>query len=1107
MAFSASVTPVAPAVLRVTFTKMPFTARPTVDYDALYKPNYTLSGPLSLTLEKVRTVSGNPFAVDLVYNEKLSIGSWQLAISDRIQSPSGETLSVDPLLIEITSLAASLAANGKIFSAEDVYKSNLNPNFKGGAWGAMSAAIGYSDQIVTDTAKSAFFQNFFNTASGIYLERLTNSISIDRSPNTGLSDETLRQLAISINANRVVNHPFLEVLRAYYGDEAVTSTFQTELNEPFSLTTNDTLTLEINKTPITVTFSSNDFTNITQATAFEVSQVLNRFFLANSISAFARDITDPETGDKSVQVVNEWLGLYGSLLVTGGTAVPKLRFPKILDTVSTAGVQWQIVTPTSNPLVPYNHAWLRWVGGTDPETLDVYADDYLSIYDSAFSAVNRGDFKITAVGVYLGVKYFEFYNPLATAQSPVVQVGTDTVLFLDDSETTLPKTSNYYATSALPYPNQADVLLPATASAISRTEKTGWYVNGEQPIEASEYSLFRDSTGQVNIGFDSDHGLSVGQFVQLQDFVPLCDRDTYFSTMVNTNTDVTYNNGLRPSARLLDGRVFVRKPNSWIIYDPADSTWTETFDGSLSDRYGGAAITLDSGRVLIVGGMGAAQTSEIYDPDENVIIPAGNMTNLYPEFIPQLVKRKTGKVYVAGTDMVDLFLEEFDPATNTWTDAVSPILDSTTSTELRFVADGNDNLYMWLDRFVYIFNMPQDPIGTANGFFSYRVASIDSRNGGILTYVDRGVGGQLWYIGGYNGSAVVQSNVVVFDISKRTVTNHYVTNYERGHGTLLPLLNGTALLCNGTTLSSAAMPAGFSNGPPPEIVDFNAPTDSLRFQSLDSELSFNYEIVTPAHTLDDGTVLVLSPSQPVYHILNMHQQVSDGGANGVFEITAIPTSQTIEFTTPEHPHITTWVSGSIVPIDAEAGEVRSGYVIDSTEGVTIGDLAPTLTVGIAPGASPATISLSSTVGIADAPGFLVLDFGYETQSAPIKYLGVAGNTLRLDQSFTFPRGYSIGAEASILIASAPYAPDSTLGIGVTYATASSAGRIAASADLDSIKAVGMHINKQVLYPGDTGLGGNGLPTEAAQKLSDVVYVYAGDDIENELAAARSGDGQ
>jgi len=1107
MAFSASVTPVAPAVLRVTFTKIPFTARDNVAYDATYKANYTLSGPGSVTLVKIRTVSGDPFSVDLVYSDKLAIGTWQLTILPVIETPSGDTFSSLPLQFDITGKSAFLAENGRSFSAEDIYRSNLNPNFKGPGWNAMAAAIGYSDQILTETAKSAFYQNFFWSASGLYLERLTNAISVDRSPNTGLSDETLRQLAIAINANRVVNHPFLEVLRAYYGDEAVTATFRTELNEPFVLSANDTLDLQINDTSVTVTFASNDFTNIGQATAFEVAQVLNRAFLTNSVSAYAQDVSDPATGLKSVQVINKWLGLYGSLLVTGGTAVSKLRFPKIIDTVSVPGVEWEVITQAVNPLVPYNKVWLRWFGGTDPVLTEVYADDYLSLYDSAFNAANRGSFQITDVGIYLGNKYVEIYNPDAVAQSPVVQVGTDTVLFLDDSATTLSKTSNYFATSALPYPNQADILLPATAAAIARDEKTAFYANGQTLIESTEFDIFRGSDGVVDMGFDSNHGLLAGSYVQLENFSPLVDRDNYFASMANTNTDNTYSFALQPSAKLLDGRFFVRKPSSWVIYDPDTNTWSETFDGSLVDRYGGAAITLDSGRVLIVGGLGGASTSEIYDPTENVIAPAGATNHPYPQFIPQLVKRATGKVYVAGTDLLDLFVEEFDPDTSIWTDMVAPVLDATASTELRMTVDGNDNIWIWLDRFVYEVNFPSDPVTTANGWYAYRVAAGDSRNGGILTYVKRGPGGQLWYIGGYNGSATVQSNVLIFDISSRSVVDRYDTGLARGHGQLLPLNNGTALLFNGTTLSTAAMPFGFSAGPPPQIVNFHGLTNSLRFWSIGDETTFNYETTTPACTLDDGRVLVVSPTQPVYHILNMFQQVSDGGVSGTFKIDAVPTPTSIQFSTPEHEWITTWQSGQITPIDADAGLVESGYILDTTEGVTTGNLVSELTVAIPPGQAPATMSLTSTDGIADAPGFIVLDFGYETQSEPIRYLGVAGNDLRLDRSFTFPRGYQIGTVGSILISTSPYAPESSLGIGVTYLTASSAGRIAAGNDIDSIKAVGLHINKQVLYPGDTGLGGNGLPTEGAQKLSDVVYVYAGDDIENELQAAREGDGQ
>lgn len=1098
-----AVTPVAPAILRVTYDKMPFTARPGVQYDALFLQNYRLVGPGTAELFTVRTVSGDPFSVDLVLKQKLTTGSWSVQIAAGIETPSGDTTTEQTISITISSGTKYLSATPQEVTGEDTVRSHLNPKFNTGAWPALVAGLGYSDEKLAKTAKFAYFQNFLSTASGIFLERLTNAFSVDRPPNTGLSDKALSELSIAINANRVVTTPYLDVLKAYYGKRSVAANFATASVEPYALTDGSYLNWQINGQAITTTFSQAEFTNITQATAFEVAQALNRRFVTAGIAAAAEESVDPGTGLKTVQVFSNQLGLYGSLLITGGTAQKALRFPKIIDTVSLPGVQWQVMTPTSNPgLVEYGRAWLRWTGGTDPEIFDVFEDDYVSIYDTNFTTANRGDFQILSVGVYLGKKYVEIANPDAVAQGTVTQADTDTVLFFDDSKTTLSKTSNYYATASQPWAGQVDVLLPATASSIERTEKTGWYVNGEQPLEVSNYNAFRDSSGHTVVATDTDHGLLVGDFVRLADMLPLVERDPYFSTMVNTGTDNTYNFTLRPSVKLLDGRVFVRKPSSWVIYDPETETWSETFDMMLADRTGAAAVTLNSGRVLIVGGTGGTTTSEIYDPDNNVILPAGDTDNVYPSLHAQLVKLSDGRVVAAGGTALGV-AEVFEPATNLWT----PMTASAAAgpfTASRIVVDGSDRVWGWRGTTVFSFNMAEDPVNTTNGYSVTTLAGGHHRTDGVLVYVPQKTG-QLWYLGGYNSTPTVQSTALVFETSMRAVTATKTLSSARGYGQLVPLTPGNYLLFGGTTGTAGSMPTGGIAGPAPEILNFRALTDSLFSQSLSAELALNYERLCPVQTLDSGQVIVVSPIQPVYHILNVFQQVSSGRIDGTVKVTAVPDTDAFEFES-DTQWITTWQSGNATPVAAELGEIRSGYVINPASGVTISGTNPTLTAPLFPGPAPATVAVSSVVGIANAPGYVVFDFGFDTQSPPIKILGTAGNTLRLDQSATIQVGYPIGTVATILVSTSPFAPSSTLGIGVTYVTASSVGRIAASNDIDDIKAVGVLVNKTVLYPGDTGLGNGGFPVEGAQKMSDVVYVYGGDNIAATLAAAREGDG-
>lgn len=1095
-----SVTAVSPGILRVVFDDIPFSAFAQREYDGLYKQNYVLSGPGSVSVDRVNTVSGNPYALDLVFTEKLIPGTWQLAISGNIETPAGKTLEPVSLDLTITQNQQYLAQNGKTFTGEDAVKQNLNPKFGGTGWKSFAAALGFSDEKINQLAKSAFFQNFFSTAAGLYLERLTTSISVDRSPNTGLSDDSLRKLAIAINSNRLINRAYLEVLRAYYGDESTTAWFKTELTGPFTLTTGDTLSLIINRTPVTVTFQSNDFTDITQASATEVSQVINRAFLANGIVASSKPTVDPATGDETVEILSGWLGLSGSLLVAGGSAASKLKFPKLIDTTAATGTQWKVMTHTSDPtVVDYGKVWLLWTGvGTDPQIQDVYENDFAVIYDTAFSSVNRGSFTITSVGVYLGSKYVEFENTSAVAQATVNQAADETVIFLDDSTTTLSKISNYYATATQPWSNQVDVLLPATAAAIERTEKTAWYANGESSVAILPYDAVRTNDGLIEIGFDSEHDLLAGDEIELTGFKPLDDRDGYFATSTNISVSYPTPFALYPSVKLADGRIFIRRLDNWVIYDPSTDSWSEYSDPSLQDRYGAAAILLQNGRVLIVGGQQTAtlgySTSEIYDPETNTIVPAGNPIDAYFATYPKLAMRSNGQVALVGGGTFGAALEFFDPDTNLWT--ASSLITPGTLIAPEIVVDPDDNL--WIRDVNDLIHVNLVGAGDVKTFTdaTYRIR-------GQMLFVPKKTG-QIWYFGGYDNAPAALDEISVFDFSTKTFST-IPLNYARAFGNLRHLINGKYLLINGTTLPEAGMPFGLTNGPPPEMIDIFASTDTLKVRSMANELSFNYESLPPTEVLDDGRVFVASATQPLYHLLNVFQQTSHGHMNGFCRVLSVPTSTSIEIQSNVDWQ-TTWSEGYVTKTAAENGELQSGYALDPTSGVTIDDNQTPLTTAIVPGPAPSTISVG-TVNIEDAPGYLVLDFGYEDESPPIRYLGTAGpNTIRLDPGYTFNRGYPINTNVSLLLSKTPYAPTSTLNTGVAYLTASSAGRIAASADIDDIKAVGVLVNKTVLYPGDRGLGGEGLPGEGAQKLSDKVEVWGGDNLTDELQAAREGDG-
>jgi len=137
----------------------------------------------------------------------------------------------------------------------------------------------------------------------------------------------------------------------------------------------------------------------------------------------------------------------------------------------------------------------------------------------------------------------------------------------------------------------------------------------------------------------------------------------------------------------------------------------------------------------------------------------------------------------------------------------------------------------------------------------------------------------------------------------------------------------------------------------------------------------------------------------------------------------------------------------------------------------------------------------------DAPGYIVVGFGTNSQTPPIKYLGRYKDSpttvrLTLDYSYKFTSDQVLGTKVTLLSQRSPYAPLEAP--GSAYVTASSAGRVAAQAAAEAALAAGVEPHVTIAFPGDRGLGGEGLPSHGAQKLSDKVSVFGGDNLTEEI---------
>jgi hypothetical protein len=179
---------------------------------------------------------------------------------------------------------------------------------------------------------------------------------------------------------------------------------------------------------------------------------------------------------------------------------------------------------------------------------------------------------------------------------------------------------------------------------------------------------------------------------------------------------------------------------------------------------------------------------------------------------------------------------------------------------------------------------------------------------------------------------------------------------------------------------------------------------------------------------------------------------------------------------------------------------NSPYLSEGIDkGLAVTETSTTLTSAVMKDHQYALLNVASSATFPDSAGYLVLGYGWDYRSAPVPYLGRAGATgLALDPTFSFPADVPAGADVRLLNGLAAPTPSK----GQFWLTASPAGRIAAMSFVDFITAAGYNLKKTVIYPSDVGLGNEGYPTSGQPKLSDIVQVFGGNDLDVEIPVLR-----
>lgn len=525
-------------------------------------------------------------------------------------------------------------------------------------------------------------------------------------------------------------------------------------------------------------------------------------------------------------------------------------------------------------------------------------------------------------------------------------------------------------------------------------------------------------------------------------------------------------------------------------------------------------VTLNDGRVLVIGGRNASNTTvatcQIFQPSLNAWVPAANLN--VPRLLATAHVLPDGRVIVIGgqnlaKDSVNS-CEIYDPVTNTWSYATNMGYwrDSHCSVVLPngeiLVAGGNANAGDNISsptKTTEIYNPalnrwrlgPVMPVARNRNYAVSGASMWMVRNG---SYV---------YVGDSGNPQVNWLDVNEFVWNVLPATSNPRSNAVAGNGFVL--LSGynsatattffDAITGDGVAMSPQGVNGlqAVSSAPSSDVFTY------LTSQPAYTTMLSDTGVIVPAgsdyvngwsavNAMRSGNVTTLSMSVPQSTIAVYVNSFDVNFPSGVKLIS------TWSPTNISYAEIAANASGSVYvgrPLatptsqKVEATGTDGVFVIDP-DALTYSTFDSTLASSLIEGASYNVLTVASTDAFADEPGWLVLSYGHRDESKPFKYLEKISSTQLLLQGFVADGDWFAGTTVT---SASQVGPDDIE--NAFWVTGSLAARFAAEENINESVANDVDLNWSVIYPGDRGLGGEG------QANSDDSTVWGPDDYDEE----------
>ena len=316
---------------------------------------------------------------------------------------------------------------------------------------------------------------------------------------------------------------------------------------------------------------------------------------------------------------------------------------------------------------------------------------------------------------------------------------------------------------------------------------------------------------------------------------------------------------------------------------------------------------------------------------------------------------------------------------------------------------------------------------------------------------------QLSITNEFTSTSITRSSGVV------TVTFPAPHGFNVGDGIII---NGSSgILASSTTgnivlgsnqVTSVANPAGVAPGM--EISGTGIPLGTMvtgisgNVVSMDQNATVTAtgDAITFSENLNGGHVIEsITPTTYIFTLLGLNGTVVTAGTSRVERVGMAP-SGSVVYITDALDSATTRILGPYV-WDLAAPFVRSIDIGVISDSIQAGKIVRLLNLGV--NTIPAT------------GGFLIFDYGLNTQEGPVRYLyKPTNNTIAIDPSYTFKFNHTIGSGITLIGTNGPHIMSGVANEYPPYITDPSQARIILEDLIKSVKSAGIFVNFLVHYP-------------------------------------------